>query len=75
MKFEDPEDRLLDSLDAMFENEDYWCDKCIHFNPEDESCPAFPHGIPDEIFEGLVRHTKPYPGDHGIMFEPKEKQG
>ena len=38
-------------------------DKGIHI------CTAFPNGIPDEIWRGENKHTKPYPGDHGIQFE------
>ena len=34
-------------------------------------CPAFPNGIPAAIWAGENRHTEPYPGDHGIRFEPK----
>jgi hypothetical protein len=37
-------------------------------------CSAFPDGIPDEIAQNLVRHTKPYPGDHGIQYEPIEEE-
>jgi hypothetical protein len=33
-------------------------------------CAAFPDGIPDEILWNEVRHDDPYPGDHGIQFEP-----
>lgn len=34
-------------------------------------CDAFPRGIPDAITEGRD-HSRPYPGDHGIRFEPLE---
>ncbi|MCX7998614.1 MAG: hypothetical protein N3A69_06635 [Leptospiraceae bacterium] len=39
-----------------------------------KTCKAFPNGIPDEVFFNEVYHTKPYPGDNGIQFEPKEKE-
>ncbi len=37
------------------------------------TCDAFPDGIPDEILTAKVDHYKPYPGDHGIQFEPRER--
>jgi len=33
-------------------------------------CEAFPSGIPEEILTGQVSHTTPYPGDHGLLFDP-----
>ena len=35
-------------------------------------CKAFPDGIPNEIAYGDNPHLEPYPGDHGIRFEPRE---
>ena len=35
-------------------------------------CAAFREGIPDAIAENEIEHRKPYPGDHGIQFEPIE---
>ncbi len=54
------------------------CLKCKHQieNPKGKMfgfyCKAFPdgEGIPNEIFSTQVSHRKPYPGDHGIRFEP-----
>lgn len=34
------------------------------------TCEAYPDRIPQEIFDGTVDHTVPYPGDGGITFEP-----
>lgn len=50
------------------------CSKCKHFN--EYRCPAFPgeDGIPPGILMGTISHKKPYPGDHGIRFEPIEKK-
>jgi len=45
------------------------CTFCIH-SKSGRVCRAFPDSIPDEIWTGEVDHTKPYPGDNGIQFEP-----
>ena len=55
------------------------CIRCVHNQgPADIngthfcfSCRAFPVGIPEPIATGENPHTEPYPGDHGIRFEPK----
>jgi len=39
------------------------------------TCKAFPEGIPDTIFHERHDHRKVYPGDDGILFEPKAKRG
>lgn len=50
------------------------CYKCRRlFDTADDqwiACGAFPDGIPDEIADGEHDHTKPFPGDNGILFEP-----
>lgn len=45
------------------------CLKCRHLR-DDGSCAAFGGSIPQEISEGIVDHSEPYPGDNGIQFEP-----
>jgi len=47
------------------------CWGCRHFH-EDNTCRAFPRGIPKPILIDRADHTKPYPGDRGIQFEPKK---
>jgi len=51
------------------------CNSCAHLERSESSlgtCRAFPRGIPKEIFLGKADHRKPFPGDHGIRFEPLE---
>ena len=45
------------------------CLRCAHYTGQAE-CEAFPDGIPVAIIQGEIDHTKPYPGDNGIQFEP-----
>jgi hypothetical protein len=45
------------------------CMLCTRYEPDD-TCEAFPKGIPRKILEGEVKHIKAYPGDHGLQFDP-----
>jgi DNA-binding transcriptional ArsR family regulator len=48
-------------------------DRSRRGEPPRARCEAFPDGIPDEILWNRVPHDVPYPGDHGIQFEPVEE--
>lgn len=52
---------------------DFLCLKCKHLRKFEGGCKAFPDGIPMEISEEGLEHTKPLP-DQGndIVFEPKD---
>ena len=48
------------------------CQTCANRSTKVSSlCLAFPNGIPMDILLGKVSHHIPYPGDDGIMWEPK----
>lgn len=53
------------------------CVDCKHLAPDGREgmfrCEAFPGGIPESILLARAGHRKPYPGDHGIRFEPRDK--
>ena len=50
------------------------CENCRHFDALGRPrCAAFPDGIPLPILSGEVAHDRPLPGDHGIRFEPIER--
>jgi hypothetical protein len=50
------------------------CFKCIHLDRSRDfrilRCRAFADEIPRRIQMNKHDHRKPYPGDHGIRFEP-----
>ena len=50
------------------------CSECKHYLIGTGFCKAFQddEGIPDEVFSGKHDHTKPFPGDRGIRYEPTE---
>ena len=56
-------DLFMDGFDCLF---------CKHLNKDKISCTAFPDVIPDPIIEGQYDHRKPYSGNNGVLFDPKE---
>ena len=40
----------------------------------EQKCKAFPKRIPEDILVGRNDHSKPFPGDNGIRFEPIKVQ-
>ena len=52
------------------------CYRCRHLDREAAAslhvmrCTAFPDEIPHAIAGNKHDHRKPFPGDHGIRFEP-----
>lgn len=67
----------LDSYDDMTITHPVQCDACANLDrrhPEWVSCKAFPRGIPTAILDGRHDHREPYPGDHGIRFEPIDEE-
>jgi hypothetical protein len=51
------------------------CSTCVRYTPpllsggDKPVCAAFPEGIPDGVFAGVVDHREPVDGDHGIRWE------
>jgi hypothetical protein len=51
------------------------CSVCKHLQPGAlfTTCAAFPKGIPAMFANGEAVHDRPFPGDNGIHFDPKEQ--
>ena len=48
------------------------CMKCRHLTSyADRTCSAYSEEIPYPIWSGRADHAAPYPGDHGVIFEPR----
>jgi hypothetical protein len=52
------------------------CIGCKHLQGDlrDPKCSAFPSGIPNEILLSKADHRKPFPGDGGVTFDPKDEK-
>lgn len=63
---------VLDGPECWIPHLSKVCTHCQHLreNGIDRKCDAFPDGIPMAIWMGENNHQQPYPGDHGIQFEP-----
>lgn len=59
---------LLDDFEANDPQYSKVCTYCRYITGY-RKCAAFRY-IPDDIWLGKNDHTQPYPGDHGILFEP-----
>ena len=70
----DEEEYILDRQNLAMKNWNagFSCRKCKHLNKDNVSCAAFPDVIPQDILAAVFDHRKPFPGDNGIMFEPKK---
>ncbi|MBA4389208.1 MAG: hypothetical protein C0404_14640 [Verrucomicrobia bacterium] len=54
----------------------YTCFECKHRHGgkkmgENETCAAYPGGIPPTLLFGIMQHREPFPGDKGIRFQRK----
>ena len=69
----DQEENIVDRQIKAMKNEmaGFNCLLCKHLNKDGISCNAFPDAIPQEILANVFDHRKPWPGDNGILFEPK----
>jgi hypothetical protein len=47
------------------------CRHCLHYPGGTRTCTAFPDGIPDALWWAYHGHREPFPGDHGLLFQPR----
>ena len=70
----DQEENIADRQIKAMKNRlsGFSCLKCKHLYKDEISCKAFPDVIPQDILASVFDHRKPFRGDHGIQFEPKD---
>lgn len=50
------------------------CFECRHLHDDEQTCDAFPAGIPSVFLYGDETHDHEYAGDHGVRFEPRSSR-
>lgn len=55
----------------IFRGEDN-CKICAHYT-QNQTCKAFPNGIPAPLWSGENPHRESYPGDQGIFYRQKPR--
>ncbi len=38
-----------------------YCNRCLHFNSDNNTCAAFPNGIPGKLLSGAIKHKSKLP--------------
>lgn len=62
MNKKDPAERFLASVDEMILAD---CVTCRHFRRHNNTCPAYPAGVPTDILEVDARHREVRPDQVG----------
>lgn len=60
------------TLDGSYKPGSVQCETCIHYEGN-LKCKAFPDGIPLALWNFVLNHDDPYPGDHGIRYVLDER--
>lgn len=70
-------DHVAKNVESEFDVSRPMCYGCRHLDQDSvrHTCSAFPGGIPAPIWFSQYDHREPFPGDHGIRFEPIEAEG
>ncbi len=70
-----PSQGFIDRMTGPLEVNVPQCHSCKHYHFGTLTCDAYPEGIPQSILLNIADHTKAFPGDHGIHFEPIDAKG